>query len=569
MLVAGSSSSPPAAGHGAAPGHAAATQPAHAPAVPGAAHAKPATRAASEAHSATPSSAPADNVTAEEALKLLQEGNTRYVTGKTARPHADGLRRDQTAKAGQKPFVTIVSCSDSRVPVEIVFDCGIGDLFVIRVAGNVCDVDEIGTAEYGTEHLGTPLLVVLGHTRCGAVTAVATGAHLHGNISKLVDNIGPAIETVRKAHPDLNAESLVPAAIEANVRTAIADLLTNSEIVRGLVKSGKLRIEGGVYDLTSGKVDWLGPHPKQTELIAKAEEAGNPHDAEHSAPPATAHKPAQTATSRPHAAVAATRPAHSVAAAPAHTVGPLKNGASASSTPPGGTAKPPASPIADPMNTSRPEPAAPTAEDEHASRRINPAGAPATPVVDNEQVLGARPPGTSLEAQSTSRPAINVPGLLERHTAEELYRQGLSHLANEQYTAAAERFGAAVRMDPSLTAAVIDLAGVHYLQRNYGKAAELYHSVLSSDPNNVLAIRGAALVSASRKQYPQARDMLKRLLARNNKDAQTWLDLGDVALLMGEPTAAREHWSKATEVDPNATTVIRNARRRLQAYSAP
>jgi len=128
-------------------------------------------------------------MSADEAIKVLKEGNSRCMSGAPKHPNQDQECRLLTATMGQRPYATVLSCSDSRVPVEILFDTGIGDLFVIRIAGNVADVDEVGTIEYGVDHLGTPVLVVLGHTRCGAVTAVAQGAKLHGSIPQLVDNI--------------------------------------------------------------------------------------------------------------------------------------------------------------------------------------------------------------------------------------------------------------------------------------------------------------------------------------------------------------------------------------------
>src|SRR5262245_28073525 len=121
----------------------------------------------------------------EAALKMLQEGNARFVAGKARHPHEDQGRRNETA-SGQHPFASILSCSDSRDPVEVTFDEGVGDLFVVRVAGNVADTDEIASLEYGAEHLGTQLIAVLGHTKCGAVTAVVNEDKLGGSLPQLV-----------------------------------------------------------------------------------------------------------------------------------------------------------------------------------------------------------------------------------------------------------------------------------------------------------------------------------------------------------------------------------------------
>ena len=119
--------------------------------------------------------------------------------------------------SGQHPIAVVIGCSDSRVPPEIVFDQGIGDVFVVRVAGNVCDAHEIGSAEYALEHLGVPLLVVLGHTSCGAVTAAVVGGEVPGNVRSLLESIQPAVVKAQHEHPDLRGKDLVAAAIEANV----------------------------------------------------------------------------------------------------------------------------------------------------------------------------------------------------------------------------------------------------------------------------------------------------------------------------------------------------------------
>src|SRR5688572_831747 len=148
-------------------------------------------------------------VTADQALKSLASGNERFVASTSEHPRTDQDRRRLTYSGGQHPIATVLSCSDSRAPVEIVFDQGIGDLFVVRVAGNVSDVDEIATIEYGVGHLHTPLIVVLGHTKCGAVTAVVDGAELHGNLALLVDNIIPAAEQAKHEHPELKGAELI------------------------------------------------------------------------------------------------------------------------------------------------------------------------------------------------------------------------------------------------------------------------------------------------------------------------------------------------------------------------
>jgi carbonic anhydrase len=212
---------------------------------------------------------PVPAVSPQQALECLTAGNLRFVEGRFAHPNDTAARREQTAVGGQHPYATILSCSDSRVPLEVVFDQGIGDIFVVRVAGNVCGVDEMGSIEYGVDHVGTPLLIVLGHTQCGAVTAAVTDAHVHGNIKPLVEQIAPAVERAKASHPDLHGKELLPSATEANVWNSIEQLFAKSEITRHCIESGKLKIVGAIYDVKSGQVRWLGQHPRQSELLKK------------------------------------------------------------------------------------------------------------------------------------------------------------------------------------------------------------------------------------------------------------------------------------------------------------
>ncbi len=217
--------------------------------------------------------------TPQEAWTILAEGNADWVAGKVELANATPKRVAETAENGQNPFVTILSCSDSRVPVEVVFNRGVGDIFSVRVAGNVADTDEIGSVEYGVGHLHTPLLVVLGHTSCGAVTAVAKGAEVHGSIPQLIDNIQPVVERERvRFLGQIDDAEFVQRCIEANVFQSVEDLIARSSEVRELVQSGKLKIVGAVYDLKTGKVSQLGSHPFESDLIARYQgEAGTGH----------------------------------------------------------------------------------------------------------------------------------------------------------------------------------------------------------------------------------------------------------------------------------------------------
>jgi carbonic anhydrase len=214
----------------------------------------------------------------EAVVKMLQEGNGRFVANKPINPHSDTQRLIQAGKEdqGNHAYATIIACSDSRVPVEQIFDAGIMDIFVVRVAGNVVDVDEAGSIEYGMLHVNTPVLVVLGHTQCGAVTAVTAGVEGHGhalerNIPPLVDNIEPAVKKAMAAHPDKHGKDVIPYAIEENIWQGIDDLFMKSPAVREQVKSGKVKVVGAMYDVGTGKVEWL-PEAKVSEVLQKVEQ---------------------------------------------------------------------------------------------------------------------------------------------------------------------------------------------------------------------------------------------------------------------------------------------------------
>lgn len=227
-----------------------------------------------------PASQPAAAQAPVEALQGLVDGHERYVQGRMQHPHLSEVRRAETAAQGQHPFAVILSCSDSRVPPELIFDTGIGDLFVVRIAGNVAGTDEIGTIEYGVEHLHAPVVLVLGHTRCGAVTAVVEHAHVTANIAKLVEPIVPAAKAMRAQHPTAPQSELVALTIRQNVLQGMSDLLRQSEDLRRYVAEGKVTLVGGVYDIATGKIDWMGKHPQQAELLqGNAKDAHPQHNA--------------------------------------------------------------------------------------------------------------------------------------------------------------------------------------------------------------------------------------------------------------------------------------------------
>jgi len=216
----------------------------------------------------------ASGISADEALRLLKEGNGRYVDGKLQHPRQDRARRALTAAQGEHPLAAVLSCSDSRVPAEIIFDQGIGDIFVVRVAGNVAATDEIGSIEYAVDHLAAPLVVVLGHSQCGAVTAVVDDAKLPPNLANLVAPIQPAVDKAREANPEAAQDVLLKAAITGNVWQAVEDMLRQSPILREKVKDGQAQVVGALYDLDSGQVQWLGPHPDQEKLVGTQKGTG-------------------------------------------------------------------------------------------------------------------------------------------------------------------------------------------------------------------------------------------------------------------------------------------------------
>jgi carbonic anhydrase len=198
-------------------------------------------------------------LTPDEVLVQLKEGNRRFVENRLT-------PRDYKAQAaatadGQYPKAVILSCLDSRVPPEIVFDQGIGDLFVGRVAGNFENVDMLGSLEFATKAAGSKAIVVLGHTQCGAIKGAVAGVEL-GNLTALLENFDEVVARARAHIAEMQAagvdtDAVVQEAIEENVRQTIADILARSEIISGMVANGEVVVAGGVYDLATGEVTWL------------------------------------------------------------------------------------------------------------------------------------------------------------------------------------------------------------------------------------------------------------------------------------------------------------------------
>jgi carbonic anhydrase len=206
-------------------------------------------------------------ISAAEALARLREGNRRFVASiRDPTASIDAELRARLA-AGQEPFAIVLGCSDSRVPAELVFDLGFGDLFVIRVAGNIVAPSQVGSVEFAAERFGTPLVVVLGHSQCGAVQAtlerMSQPASAAGpNLRSIVERIRPAVEPlVRRAAATGESANVLGAAVRANIRAAAEHLRTGSEILERLVAAGKLRVVGAEYSLESGVVDFFDGVP--------------------------------------------------------------------------------------------------------------------------------------------------------------------------------------------------------------------------------------------------------------------------------------------------------------------
>ncbi len=191
------------------------------------------------------------DLTPDQALQKLMEGNDRFVNRKTQNSTNRDITRIKQVSKTQTPFASILGCADSRVPSEIIFDQGFGDLFVCRVAGNIATTEEIGSLEFGTSVLGSKVIMVMGHKRCGAVAAAIKGAQVPGQIGSLIEAIKPAVERSKG-----QAGDQLENACKANVLLQIEKLKT-SPVISGLINEGKLKIAGGYYDLDTGTVSMV------------------------------------------------------------------------------------------------------------------------------------------------------------------------------------------------------------------------------------------------------------------------------------------------------------------------
>jgi len=206
-------------------------------------------------------------ISASEALERLREGNRRFVSDvRGSAALVTQTRRSELAE-GQEPFAIILGCSDSRVPAEIVFDQGLGDLFVIRVAGNIVASSQIGSVEFAAERFGTPLVVVLGHSRCGAVLAtleelMRPREKQSRNLRSIVDRIRPSVEGLLATELRHDSEALVQHAVRANIRASANQVRHGSEVLEELIQKGRVLVLGAEYSLETGVVDFFDGVPE-------------------------------------------------------------------------------------------------------------------------------------------------------------------------------------------------------------------------------------------------------------------------------------------------------------------
>lgn len=204
-------------------------------------------------------------LTASQALHRLQEGNARFAAGVRSLESLTSQARRAELLGEHYPFAIVLGCSDARVPAELVFDQGLGDLFVIRVAGNIVSPSQVGSVEFAAERFGTPLVVVLGHTQCGAVTAtleeIRRRSSSSPNLRSIVDRIRPTVETLLATGLAADEPRLLREAVRANVRTSADHLRHGSALLESLIQSGRLAVVGAEYSLETGEVSFLDPPP--------------------------------------------------------------------------------------------------------------------------------------------------------------------------------------------------------------------------------------------------------------------------------------------------------------------
>jgi carbonic anhydrase len=201
-------------------------------------------------------------IPAAEALQRLRDGNYRFVSERSRSGEGLSSSRRSEVAAGQQPFAIVLGCSDSRVPAEIVFDQGLGDLFVIRVAGNIVAPSQVGSVEFAAARYETRLVVVLGHSQCGAVTATLEelqrpSENQSRNLRAIVDRVRPSVESLLGTELRHDREALLRQAVRANIRTSVDHLRHGSELLEQLIQEGGLRVVGAEYSLETGVVEFF------------------------------------------------------------------------------------------------------------------------------------------------------------------------------------------------------------------------------------------------------------------------------------------------------------------------
>src|ERR671913_297755 len=201
-------------------------------------------------------------ISAPDALRRLVDGNRRFAAGVRSHDTLTSPARRNELTSGQEPFAIILGCSDSRVPAEMVFDQGLGDLFVVRVAGNIVAASQVGSVEFAADRFGTRLVVVLGHSQCGAVLATLEElqqptANQSRNLRSIVDRVRPSVESLLGTELRNDPDALVREAVRANIRVSVSHLRHGSEIIEGLIQTEGLLVVGAEYSLETGVVDFL------------------------------------------------------------------------------------------------------------------------------------------------------------------------------------------------------------------------------------------------------------------------------------------------------------------------
>lgn len=209
-------------------------------------------------------------ISSDEALERLREGNRRFAEDRPSESGISGAAKRSQLLAGQQPFAVILGCSDSRVPAELVFDQGLGDLFVIRVAGNIVAPSQIGSIEYAAEVTGARLVVVMGHSNCGAIEATIDElqrpqANRSRNLSSIVNRIRPSVETLLETGLSQDRSSLVRFAVRSNIRASVDHLRHGSEILERLISQEGLCVVGAEYSLETGLVEFFDGLPKMLD----------------------------------------------------------------------------------------------------------------------------------------------------------------------------------------------------------------------------------------------------------------------------------------------------------------